>query len=274
MRKICFLISLLSIVVFILSGCAGNGGGSGGTNNPFAGAYDGSGTVESNPATLTMSVGNDGGVNGTLVIPQAHIADGNVLFPPGNYPFIGSADSSGNVTASGTSGANTFTLAGTLTNGGQGMSFTLSIDGNVYPITFEEHSSSGNSTFTFTNDQSNAHLGTEWTTGTTTFEIDGSDYRLNVLNNTPGFHRSFSINVHNTYHAGDVIDLNGSLSTIAYNETADGEFLPNAWRGTAGTMTVISVSATSMEVQLSNVTMTPAFNNATGTFILNGSAKN
>lgn len=265
------------LLLLLNLGCAGHGGSQTGLN-PYSGTYDGSTSIGSRAGDFSISVATDGTTTGTFTVGQDGSAGGRgEAIPPGEYDFFGTTTVGGGIDVQGIINGFPFDLTGHLPQSGATTELTLTYNGNNYQVSTEEHSSGGGggnggtASFTFTNIDSNYHLGETWPSEyTVTFANEEVEYRLSTTAELPGYHYNISINVSKTHQVGDVINLSGS-NKIAVNENPDGEFLPNAWASDSGTATITAISGTTLSVTISNAHMVPVFGDAAGSFTINGS---
>lgn len=283
MLKTSLLIRILILgTLASLFGCAGSGGGP----NVFAGSYQGIVDLgEARLGTLLVSIDADGTATGTLVVdetPPLRSPDGLWFFPTGGFPLSGGANAQGMMILHGNLPVEgEFTVSGTLPQGSGPAAVTVEANGESFNGTIEVHSSTGGTSLTFTPlTSTNALLNKSWTaTSETTFSIENGMIELEAIDEVEGYFRIYTIRIPVSTQPGQSISLTNFVSdgNITYNESQPFVFTPRAWSSTSGTLTLISKTSTSAEIQITNVKMDAVAisgNLATGSFKVEGTAKN
>jgi hypothetical protein len=277
-------LALFALAAAVLAGCGGSGSNPStlpNPNNEFAGQYRSTMTLDGGKqGTLNLTVSETGSATGTLTVAAASA----VTRDPFSFTVGGSLTVSGNVDTDGT-----FDIRGTDPLGGDfGITGNLPADGNgTGSITVH----AGGSTYTST---IGVAMGTG--TGSITFSnvsgasISGAAFPSNpyilmssvpagsailVIPSVTDTSRSLGLTIASTVPVGKKQPVGEQYFgevLVVYGEGAEENV--KEWRATSGHVTVVSRTATSVELKLENLHFEGEGKNAgTGTFTINGSIK-
>ena len=267
------------LLASLLTGCGGSDSSSSTAANPFAGAYNGTATLDAGrTGTLTASVSSTGALTGTFAVTAAPTATPgkNFSFNVGTFTLTGTVDASGTLNATGTDPiGGAFTITGTLSRTGNG-TYTITAGGDSYNGTISVSAGGGSGNLTISN-ASGANLSNTAPWSGTPFllisEAGGLTAVLAIPSQTDNS-RSLNMMLESRATSGndypiDITNLN-SVTIFTYTEGIGAN--PKTWVANGGTFKLISKSAGKIKFQLINATFAPsaeAGNPATGTFTLN-----
>jgi hypothetical protein len=287
MRRFSLTTILLAATVLVgTEGCGGSSGGSGGgtPNNPFAGVYNGSATLDSGKTgALAVDVDEDGSVTGNIVVtappgPAAMSVDG---FPIGTYAITGQADSEGFISLGGLVPPETpFTITGGLPDGAGSHAITIALGAQTYNGTVQAQSDSPSGSVTMEQVVAgNAKLPVWSNVALLQTVNQETGYKKLFLTETIGADsRSFDVVIPDTMQPGDTVTLDSSFprkATYSQFSWTDGNLY--GWFAVSGTMTLVSRNGNKFSLIFTNAKFEPETfptNHATGSFIANGSFHN
>ncbi len=267
------------LLTSLLTGCGGSDSSSSIAANPFAGAYNGTSTLDAGrTGTLTASVSSTGAVTGTFAVAAAPTATPgkNFSFSIGTFNLTGTVDASGTLNATGTDPiGGAFTITGTLSRTGNG-SFTITAGGDSYNGTISVSAGGGSGSLTISN-----AIGTNLTNSSawpsTPFLLISEASGLTSVIATPAttdFSRNLNMMLESRATSGTDYPIDSSnLNSVTIFTYTDGTGnSAKTWIANGGTFRLISKSAGKIKFQLINATFAPSGDNlspATGTFTLN-----
>ncbi len=265
------------LLASLLTGCGGSDSSSVAAANPFAGAYNGTSTLDGGrTGTLTASVSSTGAFTGTFAVAAAPTAPSkNFSFSIGTFNLTGTVDASGTLNATGTDPVGgAFTITGNLSRTGNG-SFTITAGGDSYTGSISVSAGGGSGNLTISN-VSGSNVNTAAWSGTPFIlisEAGGLSAVLAIPSQTDNT-RNLNMLLEARATSGNDYPIDSSnLNSVTIFTYTDG-IGANAktWIANGGTFRLISKSAGKIKFQLVNATFAPsaaAGNPATGTFTLN-----
>ncbi|HSI71667.1 MAG TPA: hypothetical protein VK934_00700 [Fimbriimonas sp.] len=272
----------LAAVAALLAGCAGDATIIPFTpvNNVFAGTYQSANVTLDNGKTgvVALTVGADGDANGSLTVSAALVAAGRGLifgFTPGVHNIHGTVTSAGHFSLMGNDPQNgDFRVEGDLDLHADG-TLRIVAGGQTYTSTIAVTHGTGLSTLQITNTGNANILNSSFSDPFVQLNNVGDQTTVFIFPSLDVVN-GFLMLLKTDANTGDSVEFNGlndSRSYIGYTEDSGGK----VWYATSGSMTVVSRTATKLEVRFHNAVFTPETGNeteATGSFTLNGSLRN
>lgn len=276
-------LALFALAASILAaGCGGsNSTSTVPTANAYAGAYESTMTLDNGKqGTLNVTVSDTGSASGTLAV-----AAGNTLTRDpfsftvgGTITISGSADANGHFELHGTDPTGgDFDITGNLPADGNGTgSITVSAGGETYTSTIGVTMGTGAGSITFSNVSGAGISGAAFPSNPyILMSTVPAGSALVVIPSLTDTSRSLGMTLASTIPIGEKFPVGEQFAgevIASYSEGPDDA--KKVWRATSGHVTILSRSATSIEVKLENLHFEGEGNDAgPGTFTVNGSFK-
>lgn len=276
-------LALFALATVVLAGCGGSGSNPGTTlptPNAYAGKYESTMTLDGGKrGDLAVTVSDTGSASGTLTISAGAARDpfsftvGEIITVSGNVDRDGSFEFSGTDPFGGT-----FDVTGNLPADGNGTgSVTVTAGGESYTSTIGVSVGTGSGSITFSNLNGTSISGAPFPSNPyVILSTVSAGSAILAIPSATDSSRSIGATVSSTVPVGQPVTLNGgsNAEALAIFSAGDSENRKN-WIGTSGTITVVSRSATSLEVKFTNVKFEPNVNDepGTGSFVVNGTIK-
>lgn len=275
-------LALFALAATVLAGCGGSNSTSTiPTANAYEGQYQSTMTLDSGKqGTLNLTVSDTGSATGTLTV-----AAGTTLTrDPFSFTVGGSMTVSGNVDADGTFDiqgtdplGGDFDITGNLPADGNGTgSITVHAGGATYTSTIGISIGTGTGSITFSNVSGASISGAAFpSTPYILMSTVPAGSAVLVIPSVTETTRSLGLTLASTVPVGEKRPVGeqyyGEI-LVGYSEGPEGS--AKVWRAKSGHITIVSRTATSIEVKLENLHFEGEGSDAgTGTFTINGSFK-
>ncbi|MGV3614766.1 MAG: hypothetical protein ACO1SV_05450 [Fimbriimonas sp.] len=267
------------VVLFTLVGCGGDGRNPIAEipNNPYAGTYDGAVSLtDGRRGALDFTANAAGVASGTLEITSE---DRAYDFKLGIFDISGTVDDDGSFTMSGNiPGSGPFTITGRLGLNGEPGTFTLTAGGETHSGTIGDDGNpgggGGDGDLVFSNPQGTNADTTSWDPRFVEFLTSGGATTVDAGVVTGATTRRMMMSISTNVQVGQLVPISGSDQVyIGYFQGTPGA--AKAWKATSGSLKVLKLTATEIEVQLIDAFFQPADSplGAEGTFVIDGTLK-